>query len=258
MENKTVYYAGYLQLEKIRVKQNSIKKISILLIGVLTSAIILSSCGGSGKKERAAETEVERIAGKGEIKLGDQIWMVKNLDVVKFRNGDSIPEAKTNEEWLKAYEQSKPAWCYYDNDPKNGLKYGKLYNWYAVTDPRKLAPEGWEIPSQFSWQSLERFCDTSYGTNIDVENLEKTRFGTVELMDRKDWDTAYCKGENKSGFRGLPAGYRDSTGSFLYYDNYTGWWSTTEVINRSFSSANNKARTITMRQAVHVGFQYVV
>jgi uncharacterized protein (TIGR02145 family) len=230
MVNKAIY--------KISIVQKNMKKTGILLIGILISAMILSSCGESGKTERSTETEVERIAGKGEIKLGDQIWMDKNLDVAKFRNGDSIPEAKTSEEWLKAYEQSKPAWCYYDNDPKNGLKYGKLYNWFAITDTRMLAPEGWLIPSQLDWQSLARFCDTAYDTHVDVENLENTRFGTIELIDRKDWDTL-TKGVNKSGFTGLPAGLRDSTGTFHYFGNYTGWWSTTEVTSRNFNNPNN-------------------
>ena len=78
-----------------------------------------------------------------EVKIGDQIWMVENLNVDKFRNGDIIPEAKTNEEWKKANENKQPAWCYYGNDLTYGEKYGKLYNWYAVTDQRGLAPEGY-------------------------------------------------------------------------------------------------------------------
>ena len=71
-----------------------------------------------------------------EIKIGKQIWMKLNLDVEVFRNGDPIPHAKTDEEWVKAGEQKKPAWCYYKNAGIYGEKYGKLYNWYAVNDPR--------------------------------------------------------------------------------------------------------------------------
>jgi uncharacterized protein (TIGR02145 family) len=68
--------------------------------------------------------------------------MAENLDGYRFRNGDPIPEARTKEEWSKA----SPAWCYYENDPENGTKYEKLYNWYALVDPRGLAPEGWHVP----------------------------------------------------------------------------------------------------------------
>ena len=87
------------------------------------------------------------------VKIGDQTWMSTNLNVSKFRNGDPIPEIKTEEEWINAGKNKQPAWCYYNNDPSNGSKYGKLYNWWAVKDPRGLAPEGWHIPSsgEFSY-----------------------------------------------------------------------------------------------------------
>jgi uncharacterized protein (TIGR02145 family) len=82
----------------------------------------------------------------GEIIIGKQIWMTENLNLDKFQNGDSIPEARTIEEWMNACENKQPAWCYYNNDSTNGEKYGKLYNLFAVIDSRGLAPEGWHIP----------------------------------------------------------------------------------------------------------------
>ena len=92
-----------------------------------------------------------------EVKIGNQIWTSKNLDVDKFNNGDIIPEAKTVEEWKTAYKNRKPAWCYYDNDTTNGVKYGKLYNWYAVKDPRGVAPKGWHIPSKEEWLEISDY-----------------------------------------------------------------------------------------------------
>ncbi len=88
------------------------------------------------------------------VKIGDQVWMIKNLDLDKFRNGDPIPQAKTYEEWLKADANKKPVWCYYDNDPENGRIYGKLYNWYAVNDARGLAPFGFHVPVEFEYIKL--------------------------------------------------------------------------------------------------------
>jgi uncharacterized protein (TIGR02145 family) len=88
------------------------------------------------------------------VKIGTQVWMTKNLDVTKFQNGDPIPEAKTIDEWRIAGENQKPAWCYYNNDSSNGTKYGILYNWYAVTDKRLLAPEGWRIPVYNDFKNL--------------------------------------------------------------------------------------------------------
>ena len=89
------------------------------------------------------------------VTIGTQIWMKENLNVSTFRNGDPIPEAKTAEEWQAAGEAKQPAWCYYDNDSKNGVKYGKLYNWYAVNDSRGLAPVGWHVPDNDEWEVLE-------------------------------------------------------------------------------------------------------
>ncbi len=62
------------------------------------------------------------------VKIGEQIWMTKNLDVTTFANGDLVPEAKTRQEWNSTTGNQQPAWCYYDNDTVFGNKYGKLYD----------------------------------------------------------------------------------------------------------------------------------
>jgi uncharacterized protein (TIGR02145 family) len=91
------------------------------------------------------------------VTIGTQEWTTKNLDVSTFRNGDPIPEAKTDEEWKRAGELKQPAWCYYDNDSANGEKYGKLYNWYAVNDARGMAPSGYHVPTDVEWKVLADF-----------------------------------------------------------------------------------------------------
>ena len=98
------------------------------------------------------------------VKIGKQTWTTENLNTGKFRNGDNIPEAKTNLEWETAGNEKKPAWCYYNNDPANAKKYGKLYNWYAVKDARGLAPEGYHIASTEEWDAL-----SSYLANLDFQ-----------------------------------------------------------------------------------------
>ena len=149
-----------------------------------------------------------------EIKIGKQIWCVKNLDVANFRNGDSIPEAKTDKDWVKAGKKKQPAWCYYDNDSKNGKKYGKLYNWYAVNDPRGLAPKGYHIPSDEEWTILTDYL----GGELKAGKKMKSSFG---------WDEN-GNGTNSSGFAGLPGGYRFNVGTFNDIGCYGYWWSSTE------------------------------
>ena len=70
------------------------------------------------------------------VRINDQQWMLENLNVVTFRNGDSIPQAVSDEAWVTAGNEGRPAWCYYENKMENGIQYGKLYNWYAVNDAR--------------------------------------------------------------------------------------------------------------------------
>jgi uncharacterized protein (TIGR02145 family) len=148
------------------------------------------------------------------VKIEKLEWMVENLNVSFFRNGDPIPEARTNEEWFKAGKGGNPAWCYYENKIENGNKYGKLYNWYAVNDPRGLAPAGWHISSDAEWRQVTDFLggEDAAGTKM------KSSYG---------W-TKDGNGTNESGFTGLPGGCRDMNGKFGYIDNIAYWWSSTE------------------------------
>ena len=149
------------------------------------------------------------------VTIGSQVWMTKNIDVAKFRNGDSIPEAKTVEEWVKAGEKKQPAWCYYDNNPANATKYGKLYNWHAVNDPRGIAPVGYHLPSDEEWTVL-----TDY-----LGGEEKAG---AKMKSKTDWIEG-SNDTNSSGFSGLPAGNRFDDGSFGYVGEYGNWWSSSEV-----------------------------
>jgi len=170
-----------------------------------------------------------KIKGYGQIEksvtIGKQVWMTENLNVDKFRNGDPIPEAKTDEEWEKAGENGEPAWCYYNNDPTNGgvfeskfknEVFGKLYNWFAVNDPRGLAPKGFHIPSDHEFDVLERFLGKDAG-----KKMKSTEFPT-------NHDEETGNGTNESGFSGLPGGIRTYKGTFELIGEYGFWWSSTE------------------------------
>ena len=132
------------------------------------------------------------------VTIGNQVWMKANLDVDHYRNGDTIPEIKGAKEWANL---KIGAWCYYDNDPENGKKYGKLYNWYAVNDHRGLAPEGWHIPSNAQFEALKAVG-------------QGTRVGT---------------GTNTSGFSGLLAGNRYSNNGYFHgLEGFASFWSSIE------------------------------
>ena len=156
----------------------------------------------------------KNINFKSTTYIGTQVWMAKNLDISTFRNGDLIPQAKTAEEWKKAVENQQPAWCYYDNDPANGQKYGKLYNWYAVNDARGLAPQGYHIPTDAEWTTL-----TTYLGGKEVAG--------TKMKSTSGWNEN-GNGTNSSGFNGLPGGYRNDDGTFPAIGYFGEWWSSTE------------------------------
>lgn len=157
-----------------------------------------------------------------EIRIGDQIWMAENLNVETFRNGDLIPEAKTKDEWRKAGVEGKPAWCYYQNDPENGKKYGKLYNWHAVNDPRGLAPEGWSIPSLADYNLLEKEVRKMKDVYGDINKAAGNK-----LKSKEGWVENY--GTNESNFNALPGGSRDNVFNFRGAGETGFWWTSTEL-----------------------------
>jgi uncharacterized protein (TIGR02145 family) len=152
------------------------------------------------------EIEVIEFPEKSEVIIGAQVWMTKNLEVTTFRNGDPIPQAASDEAWELAGKNKQPAWCY------NGEHYGKLYNWYAVNDPRGLAPEGWHIPTDQEWEALVKALEKNPGKKM------KSTWG---------WHNK-GNGTNYSGFSGLPGGYRFGIGTFYYIGESGCLWSATE------------------------------
>lgn len=152
------------------------------------------------------------------VKIGNQTWKTENLNVSAFINGDAIKEVKTNRKWKRYNRKGKPAWCYYENKTGNGKTYGKLYNWYAVNDSRGLAPCGWHIPADQEWKELTEFLGGE-----DIAGLKlKAEKGWKEHVNN------FSNGNNKSGFSGLPGGYRFNNGIFFYAGSFGYWWSATQ------------------------------
>ncbi|MFM7683101.1 MAG: fibrobacter succinogenes major paralogous domain-containing protein [Bacteroidota bacterium] len=201
------------------------KKALLTMYAFAITTMLISCSSSSGSKEPTSFNDVT---------IGKQIWMVENLNVEHFRNGDIIPEAKTNEEWEIAGENKEPAWCYYNNDPTIGAKYGKLYNWYAVNDQRGLAPQGWHVPSKDEWFILLEFIggDELLGLGAGVLDSSEVRFAE-KLKSISNW-AENGNGSNESGFNGSPAGVRLKDGDFVYLGQYVGWFSSTE--NNAFSA----------------------
>lgn len=157
------------------------------------------------------------VFSQSEVKIGKQIWMTKNLDVSTFRNGDSIPEVRNYADWINAAFNKQPAWCYYNNDIEEGKVYGKHYNWFAVKDPRGLAPEGYRIPTKKDMKILSAFIGKKGGKKLKSEYY---------------WHTN--NGDNSTGFNALPGGgfYTGKVASWYtgsaWRGKYADFWTSSE------------------------------
>ncbi|HBS85204.1 MAG: hypothetical protein A2W91_01830 [Bacteroidetes bacterium GWF2_38_335] len=145
------------------------------------------------------------------ITIGTQVWMVENFKVTHFRNGDSIPNITDDTQWSS---MTTSAYCNYENSSSNSTTYGRLYNWYVINDTRNICPEGWHVPTQEEWTTLVDFLGglTAAG-------------GKIKEIGTAHWFTPNTGATNSSGFTGLPAGTRNTSGSFSNIGNHGYWWS---------------------------------
>lgn len=152
------------------------------------------------------------------ITIGHQVWMAENLQVTHYANGDAIPEANNDSIWSN---QTSGAYCLYNFDLTNKNIYGALYNFYAVTDNRGIAPAGWHVPTGSEFDTLINFL----GNDVQAGGKMKET-GTVH------WLSPNTGATNESGFTALPGG---STGfNDLHYIGY--WWTATKA-NQTDASA---------------------
>jgi len=143
------------------------------------------------------------------IRIGSQIWTTKNLDVAYYRNGDPIPEVTDQTEWATL---NTGAWCNYGNNAASGSIYGKLYNKYAIDDPRGLAPVGYHIPSNSEWNTLLSQYSSPFS------------YGRLKEYGISHWASPNITSSlAASGFDALPGGIR-----------YTGYASSPVNLNFKF------------------------
>jgi len=155
-------------------------------------------------------------------KVGNILWMADNLNVERFRNGDQIPEAKTESEWSEANKSFEPAYCYYNYDALN-IKYGKFYNLFAIFDKRKIAPQGFRLPLDDDFRKL-----ISAANNLTMHLLAVGEGQTLKLGEKVVLDTT---GTNLLGFSALLAGSVSSSGFFEFFGSAAQFCSSEEIPN---------------------------
>ena len=177
------------------------------------------------------------------INYGTQDWTVENAEMVTYRDGTPIPQVTDATEWSNL---TTGAWCYYGNDPTKG----KLYNWYAVAgihdnDPntpnKELAPEGWHVPSDEEWTTLENYLIAN-GYNYDGTTTGNKI--AKAMASATGWNSSTQTGavgndqssNNSSGFNAFPEGGRFLNGPFTNEGKTALFWSSTYYnSNKSFT-----------------------
>ena len=198
------------------IKQSLLKTTSDTIR--LLSCVSITGCDSVRLGLLKSATDLLRLnCISSSITIGTQKWMIVNLDVVTYRNGDIIPQVTNETEWLGL---TTGAWCYFNNDSNNGAKYGRLYNWYAVNDSRGLVPQGWHISTDAEWMTLSAF--------LGGEGLAGGKLKDVGYFK---WQSPNSNATNESGFSALPGGFRYPDGSFSGGgDRSSGyWWCATQT-----------------------------
>ncbi|MFN5370728.1 MAG: fibrobacter succinogenes major paralogous domain-containing protein [Bacteroidia bacterium] len=153
------------------------------------------------------------------IVIGNQEWMAENLRTSVYRNGESIANVTDNSQWAGL---TTGAWCYFENNSIYECPYGKLYNWFTISDPRGVCPTGWHIPTDGEWTQLTNFLGG-----------EETAGSKMKSIGTDYWLSPNTGALNESGFSGLPGNYRYSNGEFQSTNpgenDFAAFWSLTEL-----------------------------
>lgn len=162
--------------------------------------------------------------------IGAQEWSLTNIRTTHYGNGDPIDYVTEVDAWGAL---SAGGYCYRGNttDPALRQKWGALYNWYAVSDSRGLAPEGWRVATHDDWTTLENYLVANgydYLATIGGNKIAKSLAAgtwTNNTTAGVPGNNQYAN--NRSGFSGLACGYRGTDGLFMSPGNYAFWWSAT-------------------------------
>lgn len=146
------------------------------------------------------------------VTIGTQTWMAENLRTTKYSNGDPIPNVTDTLAYVKL---KTAAYCNYNNT-KNVITIatnGRMYNWFAATDSRNIAPMGWHVPNNADWSVLIAYIGGD------------TAVGKLKEAGATHWLPYFSEIRNVSGFTALPSGILLGDGSFSGMGISAYWWS---------------------------------
>ncbi len=194
----------------------------------------LENCAGIPCVPRCGDLTIRDVDGNAynTVQIGTQCWTTTNLKVTKYNDGiTSIPLNNTYTSGTVStvwQGLTTGAYTIYGNEASSGTNatnYGFLYNYYAAagiitaggTSTKNICPMGYHVPTDSDWTVITNFLG---GASVAGGKMKQT--GTTL------WNTPNTGADNTSGFTGLPGGFRDSDGSFIFITNIAFFWSATE------------------------------
>ena len=184
------------EIKKASKKKNSKKELAAIDVRYKAEVLPLLSSKKENEKAVAADIEAQYIkATDGLSEIEEEIASLRNLEA----------------------ELGK------------GAKYGYLYNYWAVIDPRGLAPVGYKIPSIEDWDDLKKFIGPEPAAAL------KSTSGWFEIRNRKEYTGS---GTDLYKFNGLPGGWRNNSGGkFMNLNDFTYWWTADKVASTNSAYA---------------------
>ncbi len=193
-----------------------------------TSLLLLSAVLSTpGRAQGGCPATITDIDGNTYpvVQIGGLCWTADNLRTAHYANGDSIPTGLSDSDWEFT---TSGACTVYDADPANEVIYGKLYSWFAATDPRGLCPQGWRVPGDADWKDLE------LALGMDATELDNIGYrGTAanvggQLKSVTGWVAPNTGATNSSGFSALPGGYAGYDQTFEFLNTWGNFWSASD------------------------------
>jgi len=193
----------------------------IFLISSVTVLISLTNSGCKKSSDTASGADTGTIKDYDgnvyhSVKIKNQEWLVENLKTTHYRNGDPITPGKSGKLWSNTLSNGE-YWNYGNNDSL-GKIYGRLYNFYAVIDPRFIAPLGWHVATNDDLTALAAYLGS-----------DSTAGGKLKEAGMAHWASPNIGATNETGFTALPGGnYNSITGWFSFLHYGTTIWTNTE------------------------------
>jgi len=231
-------------------------KTSFLLLALI--ALFIVSCEPDNNElipETGTVTDIDGNIYKT-VKIGNRWWMAENLRVTRYNNGDSIEYIPRNLSEISWSKLNNGAYCYLDQD------FGFLYNFYVVTDVRKVTPQGWHVPSDEEWKDLETFlgmspqaADSSNWRGTDQGNKLKIEGGSTKYWIESS-DTYRIVGTNISGFTAIGSSARIFNGLWGDLTHNAFWWTSTSSGNEAWYRGldYNKSSILRLQGSKNYGF----